>query len=196
MDIVISVFRLLHYQTKYPTIHWIGEWVWTQCLQGNVDTAFILWKYLSPVPLYYSPFPRQNTKCDFPAFINEVKVKVKSPLVQALRLCTGRKAYRENRGIAPSFHDHCTRWGWGVSVILRPFFTPGKDPVPIVQEAGWTPGPVWTGAENLAPPGFDPRTVQPVARRYTDGATRHTYQRSTWTEIFKALCNIGCDVRP
>ena len=29
--------------------------------------------------------------------------------------------------------------------------TPGKDPVPIVQEAGWAPGPVWTGAENLAP---------------------------------------------
>jgi hypothetical protein len=25
------------------------------------------------------------------------------------------------------------------------------DPVPIVQEAGWAPGPVWTGAENLAP---------------------------------------------
>jgi len=39
-------------------------------------------------------------------------------------------------------------------------FTPGKDPVPIVQEAGWAPGPVWTGAENLAPPGFDPRTYQ------------------------------------
>jgi hypothetical protein len=30
-------------------------------------------------------------------------------------------------------------------------------PVPIVQEAGWAPGPVWTGAENLAPqPRFDP----------------------------------------
>ena len=28
---------------------------------------------------------------------------------------------------------------------------PGKDPVPIVQEAGWAPRPVWTGAENLAP---------------------------------------------
>jgi len=27
----------------------------------------------------------------------------------------------------------------------------GKDPVPIVQAAGWAPGPVWTGAENLAP---------------------------------------------
>ena len=31
---------------------------------------------------------------------------------------------------------------------------PGKDPVPIVQKAGWAPGPVWTGAENLAPTGF------------------------------------------
>ena len=48
---------------------------------------------------------------------------------------------------------------------------PGKDPVPIVQEAGWAPGPVWTDAENLAPtPVFDPRTVQPVASRYTDWA--------------------------
>ena len=29
-------------------------------------------------------------------------------------------------------------------------FTAGKDPVPIVQEAGWAPGPVWIDAENLA----------------------------------------------
>ena len=33
-------------------------------------------------------------------------------------------------------------------------FTPGKDPVHIVQEAGWAPGPVWTGTENLAPTGI------------------------------------------
>jgi hypothetical protein len=33
----------------------------------------------------------------------------------------------------------------------QPHLTPGKDPVPIVQEAGWASGPVWTGAENLAP---------------------------------------------
>jgi hypothetical protein len=26
--------------------------------------------------------------------------------------------------------------------------------VPIVQEAGWAPGPVWTGVEKLAPPGI------------------------------------------
>jgi len=35
--------------------------------------------------------------------------------------------------------------------MLRLLLTPGKDLVPIVQEAGWAPGPVWTGAENLAP---------------------------------------------
>jgi len=35
----------------------------------------------------------------------------------------------------------------------RPPFTPRNDPVPIVQEAGWVPGPVWTGAENLASTG-------------------------------------------
>jgi hypothetical protein len=31
---------------------------------------------------------------------------------------------------------------------------PGKDPVPIVKEAGWAPGPVWTGVENLTPTGI------------------------------------------
>jgi len=38
-----------------------------------------------------------------------------------------------------------------VSSTPRPHFTPGKEPVPILQEAGWAPGPVWTGSENLAP---------------------------------------------
>jgi hypothetical protein len=36
----------------------------------------------------------------------------------------------------------------------RPLSTPGKDPVPIVQDAGWAPEPVWTGAENLSPTGI------------------------------------------
>ena len=31
---------------------------------------------------------------------------------------------------------------------------PSKDPVPIAQEAGWALGPVWTGAENIAPTGI------------------------------------------
>ena len=58
-----------------------------------------------------------------------------------------------------------------------PAFTPGKEPVPILQEAGSSPGPVWIGAENIASPGFDPRTVQPVGSRYTEYATRPTVKQ-------------------
>ena len=77
-------------------------------------------------------------------------VKVKCTLVQALRLCTGRTAHRGSRGILYSFTTNGTKRGWGVRVTPRPLFTTGKDPVPIVQEAGWAPGPVSTGAEKSA----------------------------------------------
>ena len=87
---------------------------------------------------------------DLQLFEYTVKVTEKCTLVQALRLCTGRTAHRASRGIALLFLDYGTRRGWGVSVTPRPHFTPGKDPVPIVQEAGWVPRPVWTGTENLA----------------------------------------------
>jgi len=52
-------------------------------------------------------------------------------------------ALRVGRVIALLFHDRDTRRGWVVSSMLQPHFTPGKDPVPILQEAGWAPGPVW-----------------------------------------------------
>ena len=67
---------------------------------------------------------------------------------------TGCAAHRGSRGIALLFLDHGTRRGWEVSVMPRPLFTPRKDPVPIVKEAGWAPALVWTGAENLAPTGI------------------------------------------
>jgi hypothetical protein len=68
------------------------------------------------------------------------------------------------RGIALLFLDlGARRGGWSAPRPGR--FTPGKDPVPIVQEPGWASGQVWTCAKNLAPPGFDPRTVQPVVSR-------------------------------
>jgi hypothetical protein len=63
-----------------------------------------------------------------------VKKKVKCTLVQAVRLCTGHMARRGSRGRALLFHDHGTRRGRGVSVTPWLLFTPGKGPVPIVQE--------------------------------------------------------------
>jgi hypothetical protein len=44
--------------------------------------------------------------------------------------------------------------GWVVKATLRPLYRRERDPVPIAQQAGWAPGPVWTGAENLAPTGI------------------------------------------
>ena len=92
-----------------------------------------------------------------------VKVKVKCTLVQALRICTGRTVHRGSRGIALLFLGHGTRRGWGISLTPRSLFTPGKDPLPIVREAGWAPRPVWTCAENLAPIGI--RSPDRQARR-------------------------------
>jgi hypothetical protein len=82
------------------------------------------------------------------------KEKIKCTLVLALRLFRGRTVHRGSRGIALPFLDHGTRRGWRVSVTPQPLFTPGKKAVPIVQEAGWTTGQVWTGVENLAHTGI------------------------------------------
>jgi len=75
-------------------------------------------------------------------FLGVLKVKVK---------CSRYRpgvTQKVGRGIALLFHDCGTRRGWVVSSTLRPHFTPRKDPVPILQEAGWAPGPVWTGGKS------------------------------------------------
>ena len=38
-----------------------------------------------------------------------------------------------------------------VNATYRPLYPRNRDPVPNVQEAGWAPGLVWTGAGNLTP---------------------------------------------
>ena len=45
-------------------------------------------------------------------------------------------AQRVGRDIALLLHDRGTRRGRVVSRTPRPHFTPGKDPVPILQDAG------------------------------------------------------------
>jgi hypothetical protein len=59
-------------------------------------------------------------------------------------------------------HDLGTRWGWVISVTPGRALPLGKGPpIPIGQEAGWAPEPVWTPTleENpLALPGIEPRS--------------------------------------
>jgi len=96
-------------------------------------------------------------------------------------------AQRVGRGIALLFHDRDTRRWWVVNSTPRTHFTPGKDPVPILQEAGWVPGPVWTGAENLVPTGIRSRTVQPVVSPYTEWATGPTYRMRYILQILSKM---------
>jgi len=112
-----------------------------------------VWTVITKIPLNFPLFHYRITI--FTCYL----YKVKYNLLQALKLCTGHTAHRGSKSIALLFLDHGTRRGWGVSVTPRPICTSGKEPVPIVQEAGW----VWTGAENLAPTGI--RSPDPPARR-------------------------------
>ena len=108
---------------------------------------------------------------------------MKCTIVQALRFCTSRTAHRGRTGIALLFLDHGTRRGWGVSVTLRPLFTPRKDPAPIVQEVGWASRPVWTGEENLAPTGI--RSPDRPARSQTLYRLRYPGPRSILSLRYK-----------
>ena len=54
-------------------------------------------------------------------------------------------AQRVGRGIALLFHDRGTRV---VSGTPQPHFTLEKDPVPILQEVGWIPGPDLKGGKS------------------------------------------------
>jgi hypothetical protein len=102
---------------------------------------------------------------NFLTFLNLIRKNVIVPKIRSQPLLYTpfgrfRHFYRPRKPVGRvevqfySVLDLGTRRGWGISVTPRPLSTPGKDPVPIVQEAGWAPGPVWTGAENLAPTGI------------------------------------------
>ena len=58
---------------------------------------------------------------------------------------------------------------------------PGKDPVPIVQEAGWAQGPVWTGAENLDPTGIRP----PDRPASNQSLNRLSYLGPLWLRVIE-----------
>jgi len=103
------------------------------------------------------------------------------------------KAQRGSWGIALLFLNLGARWG-GWSTPRPGRSNPGKEPVHILQEAGGPQSRSEQVRKISPPPGFDPRTVQPVASRYTDWAItaaagyaeitndRHTYQ--SWKTDF------------
>ena len=92
-------------------------------------------RHQPPASFIYRPFP---------SFVKFVLALGKfSPFIYATQ------TLRVSRGIALLFsRNFGTRRGVGGQPHAPAAFTPGKGPVPIVQEAGWAPGPVQTGGKS------------------------------------------------
>ena len=103
-----------------------------------------------------------------------MKVKVKCTPVQALRLCTSHMAQRVGRGIALPFHDHDTRRGEGSASRSGRSLPPEKTQYPLNRRLSRPQGQFGQVRKISPPPGFDPRTIQPIASPYTDYATQPT----------------------
>ena len=74
--------------------------------------------------------------------------------------------------------------GWVINVTPRPLYPRERDPVLTVQEAGWAPGPVGTGGENLALTGIG--SPDHPACSDSQYRLRHPDSRistSTWNEL-------------
>jgi hypothetical protein len=94
--------------------------------------------------------------------VSKWKVKIKVKVPQQTRKPRGR-------GYSSTLcWPQRKRGGWSVPRPGR--FTLGKDPVPLYRRERGLQGQSGRVRKILPPPGFDPRTVQPVASRYTDWA--------------------------
>jgi hypothetical protein len=120
---------------------------------------YIFMLFLSITTLY-------NISNNFYSFILLFKVRSSSPYNRPPRVQRG------SRFIALLILNLGVR-RWSAPRPGR--FSPGKDPVPLVQAVGWAEGRSGRVRKIALPPGSDPRTVQPVASRYTDWATRFTF---------------------
>jgi hypothetical protein len=65
----------------------------------------------------------------------------------------------QGEGIAPLILNLRTGSGWMVTPTSRPRYSREINPVAILQEDGWAPGPILTGTENLTSPRFRTRDL-------------------------------------
>jgi hypothetical protein len=77
--------------------------------------------------------------------------------------------------------------------------TPRKDPVPIVQEAGWAPVPVWTCEKNLAPteirspdrPAIPTELSRPTKPTYAYKSTKEKLLNTKANMWFNKMCRLN-----
>ena len=120
------------------------------------------------VPPLFASVPKPISYTQYLDNVGYSKANVKCTLVQTLRLCTGRTAHRGSRGIALPFHYHALEGGEGSASRPSRSLSPGKTRYQLYRRLGGTQGRSGQVRKITPPPGFNPRTVQPVASRYTD----------------------------
>jgi hypothetical protein len=91
-----------------------------------------------------------------------LKVKVKFTPV------TGHKGLEVDRGVAYSFFNLSTKWGWVVSAMPWLLYTLEKTQYPLYRSLGGPQGQSGCVQNILPRMGFDLWTIQPIANRYID----------------------------
>ena len=115
------------------------------------------------------------------------KVNVKFTLEQAAKA---------QRGSVTLFFNLGARWGWVVNATPRPLYPQERlgTLCTVVQEAGWAAGPVWTGAEYLAPAGIrspdSPASSESLYRLRNHDLPRnyYMYKYSMYIYIYMYVC--------
>ena len=72
----------------------------------------------------------------------------------------------------------------------RPHFTPGKDAVPVLQEAGWAPGPVWMGG--ISRPHRDSIPDRPASSRSLYRLSYPAHDVCVYIYIYICVCVCVC----
>ena len=148
----VSYLNLRYLPLKKMAQHWLGR------------SDFFMHQQLY-ILVERKPLLQRRKKTKLYILYIKGKSKLEVPHIQAT------KALRVCRGIAlPYLRPRHWRWGWGFSITSRPLYPRERHGTHCT--GGWV-GPT-AGLDGCRksrpPPGFDPRTVQPVASRYTDWA--------------------------
>ena len=112
-----------------------------------------------------------------------------------MKLCTGRTARREKRDIALPFHDYGTKRGEGSSSRPGCSLPPGKPRYRLLRRLGGSQGRSGQVRKIWPPPGFYSRTVQPVASRYTDYATRPVWRIVSLVKKIGVFQKVGQEIK-
>ena len=132
--------------------------------------------------------------------VGKYKVRVKGKVHPT----TGHKAHKGQKRYRFTLSLASAQDGGGWSTPRPGRFTPRKDPVPTVQEAGQAPGTIWSCVENLAPhwdsiPG--PTSPQRVAiptelsRPFHSGKDNQKFQSLALQTGGSAACKQPSDVK-